>query len=167
MEEQNVEQKHIQPEVENKTEHVPTPTGELLRMHSGRLGRILSNLSLVGLVCLLAPLVSFIFLFLYYVALIAIPFFTIGMIFLDPVAAAWYYELWTGTGAIQEVFFMIAQMWPIIGGVALGLAVLSLVFLLLDKRNLAKGRIAYSIVVCILIILFIILIATGGIQWEI
>ena len=86
------------------------------------------------------------------------------MIFLDPVAAAWYSELWAGTGAIQEVFFMIAQIWPIIGGVALGFAVLSLVFLLLDKRNLAKGRIAYSIVVCILIILFIILIATGGIQ---
>lgn len=167
MEEENLEQKPVQVEEKKNFEHVSTPTGELLRMHSGRLGRILSNLSLVGLVCLLAPLVSFIFLFLYYVALIAIPIFTIGMIFLDPVAAAWYSELWAGTGTIQEVFFMIAQMWPIIGGVALGLAVLSLVFLLLDKRNLAKGRIAYSIVVCILIILFIILIATGGIQWEI
>ena len=164
MEEQNVEQKPIQPEVENKTEHIPTPTSELLMMHSGRLGRILSNLSLLGLVLLLAPLVSICVLAVYYLFLIIVPIITLGMIFLDPVSATWYSNLWAGGETIQNFAAFLGQIWPIIGGVALGLAVLSLLFLVLDKRNLAKGRIAYSIVVCVLIILFIILIATGGIQ---
>jgi len=166
MEEQEVEQKPMPVEVKEQEKHIQTPTSELLMMHSGRLGRILSNLSLFGLVLLLAPLVSFCLMAVYYVALIIIPVITLGMIFLDPVSAQWYANLWAGGETIQTVAGVMAEIWPIIGGVALGLAVLSLVFLLLDRRNLAKGRIAYSIVVCILIVLFIILIATGGIQWE-
>ena len=164
MEEQKLEQKPMQVEVKEKGRHIQTPTGELLQMHSGRLGRILSNLSLFGLILLLAPVVSLVFMAVYYIALLIIPVITLGMIFLDPVSAQWYANLWAGGETIQNIAGFMAEIWPIIGGVSLGLAILSLVFLLLDKRNLAKGRIAYSIVVCVLIVLFIILIAIGGVK---
>lgn len=163
MEEKNLNEPQKEEKVPQKAIHRETPLSILLTNYSGRLGRILSNISVLGFVLICVSVLSFLIVPFYYMLLILLPIFTLGIIMLDEVSRNWYLGLWEGAGKVTDFAEFVMNASGIVGIISLATAVLSLVFLLLDKGNVSKGRVAYSIIVLILIIAFMILKLLGGI----
>ena len=135
--------------------------------HTTHIGKILSDISIFGIVLSLVSVFGFVFVAIYYafyyLFLILTIAVTLGIVFVIP----GYTDLWAYDQVVVDIASAIASAGIIIAPLAVATSVLSLVFLLLDKKNLSLGRIIFSIV--LIVITVVILIAgliigfgTGG-----
>jgi len=169
---ENVETKSIDvpsiPETVQKEEHIVTPAKTLWKMHSVRLGKIFSNISIVCIVFLvlsaLLPIIGALGYMVYYTFLIVLPIFTLGLVFV-PETFGWYSSLWYRGGFVDGISSFsegLFNSWPWIGAVSVAAAVLSIVFLCMDRKNLSVGRIVVSSIILACTIVIITLLAIGG-----
>ena len=125
---------------------------ELRQMHLSRLGKVLSNLSIVALLITLGGVVGYVFVAFYYVILIMGLFVSLGLILL-------------ATGGIDNLFNTAdaAMAWfnttfskvsLYMAPVAMTIAVVALVLLIKDKKENHGGRIG----VCVTVILISVIV---------
>ena len=121
---------------------------ELRQMHLARLGKILSNLSIVALLISLGGLLGYVFIFFYYIILIMGIIVTLGLILLATdgidglfdtakVATDWFNNVFSKTSL---------YMAPI----ALAIATAAIVLLVKDKKENHNGRICVSVAVILI-----------------
>ena len=134
--------------------------GELLRMYAGRLGRILCNVSIVGLCVLTAGLLSALLVVFYALFVIVAIILTLGIIFV------YYPDILSSIGNVGEVLnpfltFMGNNLFLIIG-ITIGTSILSLILMIIDKKHADGVRIGISSFVCA-VVLIIAVVAIAGV----
>lgn len=129
-----------------------------LREFSIRLGKIFSNISILGLLLCFSGILSFVATaFILLIGLVII-ILSIGTIF---VLVPNYFDILMSTSEVSvkiSAFFL--ENFYIFASIAIVGAVLSLILLLLDKRNKHIARIVISSVVIAVVIITIIVVAT-------
>lgn len=127
-----------------------------------RLGKIFSNISILALLLCLSGILSFVATaFILLIGLVVI-ILSVGTIF---AIVPNYFDILMSTSEVSvkiSAFFL--ENFYIFASIAIIGAVLSLILLLLDKRNKHIARIVISSVVIAIVILVIIVVATGVIQ---
>lgn len=129
---------------------------EVLCLYSHHAGKIFSNLSILFLVLSILSVLMPILTSFYYIFLIVIVVITFGLIFV------WYpnfSSLWGTSDSTGIIIEKVMSLAPIFVGICMGLAILSIVFLLLSKKK-TTGRIVFAgivIGISILAILAIVL----------
>lgn len=127
-----------------------------------RLGKIFSNISILALLLCISGILSFVATaFILLIGLVVI-ILSVGTIF---AIVPNYFDILMSTSEVSvkiSAFFL--ENFYIFASIAIIGAVLSLILLLLDKRNKHIARIVISSVVIAIVILVIIVVATGVIQ---
>jgi len=129
---------------------------EVLQLYSLHAGKIFSNLSIffciLSVLFLLSPfLVAF-----YYLFLIMIVVITFGLIFVSVPNFGSYF---VSSEQTSDIINKLIEFTPISVGICIGLAALSIVFLLLSRKK-STGRIVFSsiiLAIAIAIIIFLVL----------
>ena len=144
----------------NITTTPKAPAGVMTSMTLNRLGVIVSNLSILA-TCLF-PICFFTFLIpaFYYIMLFLMTIFTLGLVFLlIPNFGSW----WTaGSGFFNNLINFSGDLLPVLIGISLGGAVLSIILLLFNKNDRQWGRITISIALCAIAIAILVGIVIGG-----
>ena len=124
-----------------------------------RLGKIFSNISILALLLCISGILSFVATaFILLIGLVVI-ILSVGTIF---AIVPNYFDILMSTSEVSvkiSAFFL--ENFYIFASIAIIGAVLSLILLLLDKRNKHIARIVISSVVIAIVILVIIVVATG------
>ena len=124
-----------------------------------RLGKIFSNISILALLLCISGILSFVATaFILLIGLVVI-ILSVGTIF---AIVPNYFDILMSTSEVSvkiSAFFL--ENFYIFASIAIVGAVLSLILLLLDKRNKHIARIVISSVVIAIVILVIIVVATG------
>ena len=134
---------------------------DLRMMRINHAGRILSNLTFIGVGLLIAGIFGFVVTLGYYLILLIIAFLTLFIIFMSPA----YMAAWGGGNSIWKItsFLTAAGMalWPL----TLLCGVTSIILLSIDKKNLPTARIVLTaIATFISIIALIIGISVGALK---
>lgn len=128
----------------------------------GHLGKILFVYSILGTIYViggfLAVLVGGLALAMFYLLLIMVVFFTLGLALLDPN----YLNLWTSGGdALNSFANFMATTVPYVIPSALALSIITLVFLCLDKYNYSLVRVGFTIFNIILLVICLVFQIAG------
>lgn len=118
-------------------------TKELRLMHFTHLGVIFSNISVLGLVIVLAGILSEIFIGFYFLVLIIITLATLFLLLASPEFRALYTVNNEAFNRFTEVMTYVSMG---IAPVAIVTSTLAIVFLSLNKKDPHKGRVAFSCV---------------------
>lgn len=138
-----------------------TPKGTLARMQAVHLGKILFNLQFIALAVMLASVLSFIGIAVYYIMLVAISLLTVFTIY---AIYPNFVNAWTGGEKLANIAVKLAQSWTYTIPIVICLAALSIGLLCFDKNEKHIARIVVSsiIIVIALILLILQLTASGG-----
>lgn len=138
------------------------PSSIILGMNLAHLGKILFCYALIGVLFLVATLLTpLLYIFYALFAILAVFFiivFTIGIILLEPTIIGQIFQTIQNFGDFINVLLSLI---PIVTPVTLGLSGLSLILLLCDKHNVSWVRFAFNIVF-IVISLFFLLFQVGA-----
>lgn len=134
-----------------------TPTSkDYLVRGCTHLGKILSNISIVGLLLMLSSFfLTYLLIAAYYFLLILGVLITLFLILFSPQ----YRAAFTDNAFISDFTSFISGAIFIIGPITIFTSVLALILLLIDKTNRSKGRIAYSATVLVLSVLALVFYA--------
>ena len=162
-------QNNVQTQVENtikndsvKANNTVIPTKLVCVMNLQRLGVIFSNISIICSVLFLISLVGIVLyplaILINIVIIVILFLFTLGIIFFEyPLSTLYVVDSEFLTNAVS---YLITSL-PYVFGTLLVSSLLSIVFLLADKRNRNKPRIVFSSLVLIAVIIGFILLAVG------
>ena len=152
-----------------KSENPPVST--MLMMYSGHLGKILSNISIVavflsilGLFTIFLPIYYFLFAF---IILIVASVFTFGLIYLA--YPNFINDLFGFNDKLAVVLEFVMKALPIVAGISLVAAALSIIFLALDRTQNHSVRLTTSISLLVVSILAVVLLIVGvvsGAWWT-
>ncbi len=129
-------------------------------MYCSRFGKILSNISIVCLLlCVASIITTLISVFLIMFGIIMM-ICTLGLVF---AIFPNYWSMLTSTGEFVGKFasFMV-YAWKFLAPIGIICAILSVVFLLLDRNNKHTARIVFSVLVLISIIIIIFVLLRGN-----
>ena len=155
-------------EQNNNSKPLKTPAKFIFTMYSRRMGVITSNLSyfvlsviLIGLLGLIIyPLLAIMNIFV----AVLISIFTLGLIYL---AGVKFQDLiifnLNDVNTYAEIFGKFA---PILFYVLCGLSIASIIFMVIDRKNIPIPRLVISCIFAVICILIIVLTLTGGIVWA-
>lgn len=138
--------------MENQTVTTKAPNNVLARMQVVHLGQILFRVQFVALAIMLASIISFIIIPIYYVLLIAIAMVTLFTLFLNPV----FMSFWSGGAALAQLTSVLGYSWKYTIPVVLVLSISSIVCLCFDKNKKHIGKIVGCAFICVAAIIMLI-----------
>lgn len=127
---------------------------ELRQMHMSRLGKILSNLSIVALLISIGGVVGYIFVAFYYILLVMGMLLTFGLILLATDGVNGLFD--TGRIAMEWFNTTFSTVSLYMAPIALVIALVAWVLLAKDKKENHKGRISVSVLVILISIIVLI-----------
>lgn len=137
-----------------------TPRSVLIRMQATHLGKILFNLQFVAVAVMLASVLSFLIVALYYFFLLAVTLLTLGGIYaIYPEFAT----LWSGGETLNNISVNLASGWQYIVPIVIAVSAVSVVLLSLDKTVKQTARISISSVICGLSVIVLIIKLCSGV----
>lgn len=141
------------------------PAGAMGKIYCNRFGKIFSNISIVAAALCLAILLSslmtgMLVIVAFLVMVLAIPF-TLGLIL---VAVPNYFSIFQSTANIMDKIMYVIVAFPYMAGISVGAAVLSIIFMCIDRKNIPWGRLVFSIIASVIGLAALILILVGGIK---
>lgn len=145
---------------QSQDKSVTTPTSIITSMYFGRLGKIFSNISVVCLVFSLATIVSFLLtatVWLIGILLIILSVGAILAIFPDYIST-----LTQGQEIVTTIATALNASVPFLMTIGIIGAVASIILLILDRRERHTGRIAFSAVILIGIVIVLFVIVGGS-----
>ena len=127
---------------------------ELRQMHMSRLGKILSNLSIVALLITLGGVVGYVFVAFYYVILIMGLFCSLGLILLATNGIDGLFD--TAKVAMEWFNTSFKRVSLYMAPIALVIALAAMILLIKDKKEDHKSRISVSVIVILISIVVLI-----------
>lgn len=145
---------------DNHVTDFKTPRGVLAKMQATHFGKILFNLQFVAVAIMLASVLSFLIVALYYFFLLAVTLLTLGGIYaIYPEFASW----WSGGETLNNIAVTLSSGWTYIVPIAIAVSAISVVMLSLDRTNKQTARIVISSVICALsVIILLVKLCTGA-----
>ncbi len=149
---------------DTNTPFVETPAKVLTSMYFSRFAIILSNLSLVCVILSFASAVTVMISWLVWLVGLSLIAVTLGIILL--MFPGYWDGLMNSSEVLSKVSAFLMQYWPIISGLGVISAIVSIVLLACDKTKNHTARIVFSsIVLALMVVAVIVLIAEGGRAW--
>ena len=140
---------------------VETPAKVLSSMYFSRFAIILSNLSLVCVILSFASAITVIISWLIWIVGLSLIIVTLGIILL--VFPGYWDGLMNSSQTLSDVSAFLIKFWPIISGLGVISAVVSIVLLACDKTRNHTARIVFSsVVLALIVIAIIVLLLEGG-----
>lgn len=133
--------------------HKDLPTGLATQMNLGRLGIILSNYSIVGVLLLFSSFLFFLGYALFYMMLLFISIATLGLIY---ILAPNFANLWGAAESMEGLINFIGGATGVIGVIVLFSTIASMILLWVDKNNRSIPRIIFAGVMCAIALVFVI-----------
>lgn len=131
-----------------------TPKKTLARLQVVHFGKITFNLQFVAMAFMIASVLSFFIYPVYYVMLIGVTAFTLGMIFV------WYpnFKAWWTTDTLNKFTVWLARSWKYTVPIVMLLAAISIICLCFDKdKKKQAGRIAVAAILIVLAVIFLLI----------
>ena len=137
---------------------------ELRQMYLSRFGKILSNLSIMGLILALGGILFYVFIFLYYFLLVVLMLVTFGLILLATDGASGLFG--SADGAIDWFNTTYQQVVVYIAPIVMAISIVAIVLLVKDKQENHRARIGVNGVVAVVSLIILIVkitqMAKGG-----
>lgn len=145
---------------QSQDKSVTTPTSIITSMYFGRLGKIFSNISVVCLVFSLATIVSFLLTATVWLIGILLIILSVGAIF--AIFPDYISTLTQGQEIVTTIATALNASVPFLMTIGIIGAVASIILLILDRRERHTGRIAFSAVILIGIVIVLFVIVGGS-----
>ena len=142
----------------NNNEHFDMPTKLAISNNLNRLGIILSNYAILGLVLMFSTFLFYIFYIVYYLIIASIVLLTLGMILL---VNKDYLSLFS-TDVFNGINSAISSSMPYILVITLICAVASLILLCINKHNKSVSRIVFASILIGIVAIFAIALLVRG-----
>lgn len=126
-----------------------------------RLGIILSNISMVALIVSVSSFVSSFLGFIIGIIGILLIAISVGTIFI--VIPNYWSRLMSFMSGVSSVLYVVIKIMPYVALVGILTAIASIIILSNDKNRNHSGRITFSAVVCILIVVALVLMLVRGV----
>lgn len=136
------------------------PGGLGLRLFAVRLGKIFSNLSVVGLVCSLCGILAFAATAMIFLVGLIIIVMTLGLIF--AMVPGFFDKLMSVMQVSAEISTFFLKNFSYFAALAIGGAVVSFLLLLTDKSVRHTGRLVLSGLVIVFTLIAIFVVVGGG-----
>ena len=134
---------------------------ELRQMHLTRLGKIMSNLAVMGIIFALGGLLSYLFFALYYLLMGLLVLITFGLILLGG-----FNPFNSSNGVFERLTAFFSQSAIYVAAITMVCAVVAMALLLRDKQEKHGGRICSCVFTIILSVIVIVVkmsqMAQGG-----
>lgn len=138
------------------------PKEYLISFYMSRMGKIFSNISIVSLVLLICAILTPLLNVLLYILGFMLILVTVGAIF---AVVPNYWQLFMPFVSGSSTFSgNLLNLIPYILIVGIVTAIVSSILLFLDKKNKHKGRIIYTIVIGVILVVALLVVLLGGIK---
>lgn len=148
---QNIVNEKSAPQLTKEGPHQAMPAGLALSTNLSRLGVILSNYAILGLIIMCSTFMFFILYACFYIVLIFLTIATLGLIY---VIAPGFSSLWNVGDNFEGILNFINTTLPFVIPATLICAVASLVLLCLNKENRSIPRIVFASILIGLTVIF-------------